>query len=106
MRKDPYQDRARELCLAAGVDSDSRIERPGQRSMPAWCAYRDAARKEQLEREAKEAAAQIIVNIAPQALEFHNSPLKVFGRHDDATIAQMRNCMAVGNVVAGEPLRR
>jgi tRNA-splicing ligase RtcB len=101
MRKHPYQDRARELCLAAGVDSDSRIERPGQRSMPAWCAYRDAARKGQLEREAKEAAAQIIVNIAPQALEFHNSPLKVFSRHDDATIAQMRNCMAVGNVVAG-----
>jgi tRNA-splicing ligase RtcB len=43
MRKHPYQDRARELCLAAGVDSDSRIERPGQQSMPAWCAYRDAA---------------------------------------------------------------
>jgi len=40
----PYQARARELCLAAGVDPDTRIERPGLRSMPAWCAYRDAAR--------------------------------------------------------------
>ncbi len=36
MRADPYQARARELCLAAGVDPDSRIERPGLRSMPAW----------------------------------------------------------------------
>src|SRR3979409_42030 len=39
--------------------------------------------------------------IAPQASEFQNSPLKIFGEHDDATVAQMRNCMAVGNVVAG-----
>jgi tRNA-splicing ligase RtcB (3'-phosphate/5'-hydroxy nucleic acid ligase) len=39
-RPDPYQARARELCLAAGIDPDSRIERPGLRSMPAWCAYR------------------------------------------------------------------
>ena len=37
----------------------------------------------------------------PQEPEFQNSPLKVFGDHDEATIAQMRNCMAVGNVVAG-----
>jgi tRNA-splicing ligase RtcB len=37
----------------------------------------------------------------PQAPEFQNSPLKVFGHHDGATIAQMRNCMSVGNVVAG-----
>ena len=46
-RPDPYQHRARELCIADGVDPDSRIDRPGQRSMPAWCAYREAARKEQ-----------------------------------------------------------
>ena len=25
----------------------------------------------------------------------------MFGNHDEATIAQMRNCMAVGNAVAG-----
>jgi hypothetical protein len=36
MRKpDRHEARARELCLAAGTDPDSRIERPGQRSMPA-----------------------------------------------------------------------
>ncbi len=99
-RKDPYQARARELCLAAGVDPDSRIERPGQRSMPAWCAYRDAARQEHLAGEAR-ATAESIAATRPQAPEFQNSPLKVFGQHDEATIAQMRNCMAVGNVVAG-----
>src|SRR5258708_3375830 len=99
-RSDPYQVRARELCLAAGVDPDSRIERPGLRSMPAWCAYRDAARQEHLARETQ-ATAESIVAERPQATEFQNSPLKVFGQHDEATLAQMRNCMAVGNVVAG-----
>jgi tRNA-splicing ligase RtcB (3'-phosphate/5'-hydroxy nucleic acid ligase) len=29
------------------------------------------------------------------------SPLKVFGEHDEGTLAQMRNCMGVGNVIAG-----
>jgi tRNA-splicing ligase RtcB len=99
-RSDPYQVRARELCVAAGVDPDSRIERPGLRSMPAWCAYRDAARQEHLARETQ-ATAESIVAERPQAPEFQNSPLKVFGQHDEATLAQMRNCMAVGNVVAG-----
>jgi tRNA-splicing ligase RtcB len=101
MRKpDRYETRARELALAAGVDPDSRIERPGQRSMPAWCAYRDAARKEHLAAEAAEAERSIAAN-SPQAPRYANSPLRVFGRHDDATIAQMRNCMAMGNVVGG-----
>ena len=98
-RSDPYQVRARELCVAAGVDPDSRIERPGLRSMPAWCAYRDAARQEHLARETQ-ATAESIVAERPQAPEFQNSPLKVFGQHDEATLAQMRNCMAVGNVPA------
>jgi tRNA-splicing ligase RtcB len=99
MRADPYQERARALCLAAGIDPDSRVDRPGQRSMPAWCAYRDAARAEHVAREASAAAAEIAIK--PQPLEFQNSPLKVFGQHDQNTIAQMKNCMAVGNVVAG-----
>lgn len=94
-RKDPYQDRARELCLAAGVDPESRIG--DGRGMPAWCLYRDAARAEHNKREQEVVAAAI----APQAPEYQDAPLKVFGGHDDATIAQMRNCMAVGNVVAG-----
>ncbi len=94
-----YQQRARELCAAAGIDPDSRIERPGQRSMPAWCQFRDAARAEHMKREAEAAAVKIAQK--PQPAVFQNSPLKIFGQHDDATVAQMRNCMNVGNVVAG-----
>ena len=97
MRADPYQSRARELCLAAGVDPDSRVERPGLRSMPAWCACREAARKEQVAAE----AAAVGTALPPQAPQFQNAPLKVFGDHDEGTLAQMKNCMAVGNVVAG-----
>jgi tRNA-splicing ligase RtcB (3'-phosphate/5'-hydroxy nucleic acid ligase) len=99
-RPDPYQARARELAIAAGLDPDARVERPGQRSMPAWCAFRDAARAEHMAREAGAAAAEI-ATIAPQAAEFQDSPLTIFGEHDATTVAQMRNCMGVGNVVAG-----
>jgi len=97
-RPDPYQTRARELCLAAGIDPDSRVGEG--RGQPAWCLYRDAARKEHLARET-EAAASEIANLRPQDDRFKNAPLKIFGQHDDATIAQMRNCMAVGDVVSG-----
>ena len=97
-RPDPFQTRARELCLAAGIDPDSRVGEG--RGQPAWCLYRDAARKEHLARETDATAAEI-ANLRPQEDRFKNAPLKIFGRHDDATIAQMRNCMAVGNVVSG-----
>ena len=96
-RPDPYQERARALAVEAGLDPDARIERPGQRSMPVWCTFRDAAQKEHHARQ----AAALSATIAPQAPQFQNSPLKVFGEHHEATIAQMQNCMAVGNVVAG-----
>src|SRR5947209_20326571 len=99
-RSDPYQERAREMAREAGLDPDGRIERLGQRSMPVWCTFRDAARKEHLAREAADAATTIAAE-KPQAPQFQNSPLKVFGEHDHATVAQMRNCMSVGNVVAG-----
>jgi tRNA-splicing ligase RtcB len=99
-RPDPYQERARALAIAAGLDPDGRVDRPGQRSMPIWCTFRDAARVEHLAREAADAAASIATT-ATQSAEFKNSPLKIFGQHDEATVAQMRNCMAVGNVVAG-----
>jgi tRNA-splicing ligase RtcB len=68
--------------------------------MPTWCTFRDAARAEHMARETAAAAAEI-ATVAPQAPEFQNSPLTIFGQHDAATVAQMRNCMAVGNVVAG-----
>jgi len=96
-RPDPYEERARELATAAGLDPDGRIERPGQRSMPVWCTFRDAARAEHFARE----ASALAVELTPQAAEFQNAPLQIFGQHDEATIAQMRNCMRVGNVVAG-----
>src|SRR5947209_2201779 len=97
---DPYQERAREMAREAGLDPDGSIKRPGQRSMPVWCTFRDAARKEHLAREAADAAKAIAAE-KPQAPQFQNRPLKVFGEHDHATVAQMRNCMSVGNVVAG-----
>jgi tRNA-splicing ligase RtcB len=97
----PLEARARELAFASGVDPDSRIAKAGSdRGMPAWCGFVDAARAEQNKREAAAAAAEI-VNLRPQEPRFQNSPLAVFGEHDEATIAQMRNCMSVGNAVAG-----
>ena len=99
-RHDPYQARARELAREAGLDPDGRIERRSQRSMPVWCTFREAARKEHLARETAK-LTNAIATEKPQSPQFQNSPLKIFGQHDEATIAQMRNCMLVGNVVAG-----
>lgn len=99
-RSDPYQIRARELCLAAGIEPDSRIGEG--RGQPAWCTFRDAARREHIAAETASVAAEMVANtIAPQAPEYQNSPLKVFGDHDENTLAQMRNCMSIGNAVAG-----
>src|SRR5262249_26768245 len=99
-RSDPYQERARRMAREAGLDPDSRVERPGQRSMPLWCTFRDAARREHMASEAA-AAAESIAALRAQAVEFQHSPLTVFGDHEGATLAQLKNCMAVGNVVAG-----
>src|SRR5215207_7756401 len=92
-KPDSLEARARELALAAGLDPDSRVGEG--RGMPAWCTFRDAARKEKHVAEAK------AVELLPQAAQYKDSPLKVFGEHEDSTLAQMRNCMSVGNVVAG-----
>src|SRR5580704_512543 len=100
-RADPLEIAAREMCLAAGIDPDSRVAKPGStRGMPAWCIFRDAARAARNAREAADLAAQI-VNLRPQEERFQNSPLTIFGDHDQNTIAQMRNCMAIGNAVKG-----
>src|ERR1700738_4947253 len=92
-RSDPYETRARELAVAARLNPDDRVGEG--RGMPLWCTFRDTARQEHL---VKEAAA---VELPPQAPQYQDSPLKVFGEHDEGTLAQMRNCMGVGNVVAG-----
>lgn len=98
-RPSPYEIRARELALAAGLDPDSRVVRPGEpaggRGMPAWCQFRDAAREEHL---AREVAA---IELPVQDAAYANAPLTVFGEHDEGTLAQMRTCLGVGNTVAG-----
>jgi tRNA-splicing ligase RtcB (3'-phosphate/5'-hydroxy nucleic acid ligase) len=43
----------------------------------------------------------VAAQLPPQPAEFANAPLKIFGQHNDATVARMRNCMGVGNVVVG-----
>ena len=101
-RPSPYETRARELALAAGLDPDSRVARPGEvatekgsRGMPAWCAFREAARAEHLQAEIASVALPV------QEAAYRDAPLQVFGPHEAATLAQMRNCMGVGHVVAG-----
>ena len=99
MRKpDPYEARARELAKRAGVDPDARVRRPdGFKTWPAWCGFRQAAREAHLAEEAQVVAA----TIAPQSPQYADAPLTVVGTHEPGTIAQMQNCMKVGNVVAG-----
>jgi tRNA-splicing ligase RtcB len=94
-KPDSYEKRARELAAAAGYDPDARLERPGQKPWPAWCAFRQAARDEQL---AAEAEALVL---PPQGEAYRSSPLTVLGEHTEGTLLQMKNCMGVGNVVAG-----
>lgn len=86
--------RARELAVAAGFNPETRIGEG--RGKPVWCTFISEARAEHVARE--QAAFPKIVGQAPQ---FQNSPLAVFGEHDANTIAQMHNCMSVGNAVAG-----
>jgi tRNA-splicing ligase RtcB (3'-phosphate/5'-hydroxy nucleic acid ligase) len=96
MRKpDKHEGRARELAIAAGLDPDARVGEG--RGMPIWCTFREAAKQEHDANKAADVAA----SIKPQAAEYQNSPLQVFGEHDQNTLDQMRNSMSVGNVVAG-----
>jgi tRNA-splicing ligase RtcB (3'-phosphate/5'-hydroxy nucleic acid ligase) len=96
MRKpDKHEARARELAIAAGLDPDARVGEG--RGMPIWCTLREAAKQEHDANKAADVAA----SIKPQAPEYQNSPLQVFGEHDKNTLDQMRNSMSVGNVVAG-----
>jgi tRNA-splicing ligase RtcB len=96
----PLENRARELAVAAGLNPDDRAVKVGsERGMPIWCTFTDAARSEFSAEKAKLATAEIAVVDQPSA--YKNSPLTVIGAHEDNTILQMRNCMMVGNVVAG-----
>lgn len=97
---DPLEDRARALAREAGLDPDARVPIPGNekgRTMPVWVTYRDAARAARNAEFAEGARAAL----APQQPRFRDAPLRVFGEHDAGTLAQMKTCMAVGNVAAG-----
>lgn len=97
MRTDPYQARARQICLESGIHPDSR--RGEGRGHPAWTEFRDVARKEHVAREQADLAADLL--IAPQSAEYASAPLTIMGEHEAGTITQMKNCMSVGNVVGG-----
>lgn len=97
-RTDALEPRARELCDAAGIPPDSRVAKPGsERGAPAWTLYRDKAKAEA---DAAKAAA-VAHSIPPQTAAYQNAPLAVFGDHEQSTLDQMRNCMSIGNVLAG-----
>lgn len=102
-RKDPYAARAQELCLAAGIDPNSRVPMPGSqtRTMPAWCDFRDKARQEHALKEAMDLAIATGKSTMPQETRYKNAPLKIYGTHEDSTIQQMKNCMSYGNVMGG-----
>ncbi|SDB74875.1 RtcB family protein [Belnapia rosea] len=101
-RGDPFEAKARLLATEAGHDPDARIphtSKPG-RTAPLWTTWRDAARTAMDAEHAATAAAEV-ASLRPQAPEYQGSPLRVFGEHEETTPAQMRNCMGVGNAVAG-----
>ncbi len=96
---DPLEARARALAMAAGTDPDTRIPNPLKpgKTMPAWTGFRDAAR----EAAQAERIAQAVAPADAQPAAYRDAPLAVFGTHEPNTLGQMRNCMGVGNVVAG-----
>lgn len=98
-RQDPFEKIARTLATEAGLDPDGRILNPLKpgKTMPAWTDFRDAARAAMTAQKQAEAAASLPIRDPnlPQA------DFAVFGEHEASTLDQMRNCMAVGNAVAG-----
>lgn len=97
-KADSLERRCRELAIAAGHDPNERIAYQGNRTMPRWCIYREAAREERAREGA--IAAQAEASVMGQPAEYANAPLTVYGQHEDQTIAQMQTCLKVGNVVA------
>ena len=92
-RPSAYEERARELAVAAGLDPDSRVARPGEmpsetdatRGWPAWCGFRDAARAAQV--------SPTVVALRSKAAEVVDTELaRLFGRlpgADDDTRAEI-----------------
>ena len=97
---------ARGMAVAAGMDPDERVDRDGAKPWPRWCEYRQAATAQiaagrAAAASAEHAVAHVGAVTSPQGAAYADSPLKVFGEHEASTLQQMRNCMGVGNVVAG-----
>lgn len=97
-KPDALEIRARELAVGSGIDPDCRIEREGQRSWPAWCQFRDAARSER--NSVAQALAEKQAEVMGQPDEYRDAPLTIFGEHDEGTLSQMATCLKVGNTVA------
>jgi tRNA-splicing ligase RtcB len=95
-RSDQLEARCREMALAAGIQPDGRVAKPGSdRGMPAWCGFVAAARAEAIAHRAAD------LELPPREAGYRDSPLTIIGDHAEATVTQMRSCMEVGNAVAG-----
>ncbi len=93
---------ARAAATAAGFDPDERAPREGAKPWPRWCEFRQAVQHQLAAEKAQAAeAAMAAVCIPPQPAAYRDSPLVVFGAHEEGTLKQMRNCMSVGQAVAG-----
>ncbi len=89
-------------ALATGHDPDERIERVNAKPWPRWCEYRPAVTAALTAERATVAAAAVAgAGPMPQPAAYRDSPLVVFGQHEESTLTQMRSCMTVGNAVAG-----
>lgn len=82
---------ARLRCQTMGLDPDEMLERPGLPKMPRWVAVLKEMKNEK----------EPEVGVMPQPEAYQDHTLTVVGNHEDQTIAQMNECMKVGNVVAG-----
>jgi tRNA-splicing ligase RtcB (3'-phosphate/5'-hydroxy nucleic acid ligase) len=101
-KQDVDEAQAREMCVRAGGDPDDRVPNPHRtgKTMPGWCAYRAEARDQRVASDMAEAAA-VIPRVLDQPAQYRDAPWLAMGEHDANTIAQMKNCMTVGNVVGG-----
>ena len=101
-RADPLEARARLLAAEAGLDPDARVPHASNpnRTAPLWTTWRDAAKAATDAERAAQTATEI-ASLRPQEPQYRNAPLRVFGEHEQSTLDQMRNCLGVGNAVAG-----
>ena len=88
-----YETRARELASAAGLDPEARIPnpaKPGKTMPPGARSATPRAPSTWRARNAEVAADRC----RRRRRSSRTARSKIFGQHDEATIAQMRNCMA------------